>query len=300
MQWIQKGFSESLGDAVSIFTHAMTHHYNTPEAFRYDERNFGTEPVVTDPNLDSFNADSKMSKLRFYLLKDSLSFKTPRLLIPWGDDFWFSNAHLTYHNLENTINYFNEKYDDITLLYSTPSEFVDALKEYTDVEWPVRYDDMLPFADQNADYWTGYFTSRSNAKKLTRQTSQNFHASNKVFGLKVLDETVEDAEVEAYMDSQYRMLDALGIMQHHDAITGTAKQAVADYYNYLMETAMDYSNYYYSHIVGKIATGLGVSSDLERDWTNCSISQIESADCGITDSKGQTWGLVVQNPATVD
>jgi len=48
--------------------------------------------------------------------------------------------------LEDTISYFNEKYDDITLLYSTPSEYIDALKE-VEVQWPVRYDDMMPYAD---------------------------------------------------------------------------------------------------------------------------------------------------------
>jgi len=40
MQWVWKPFSESLGDRVEIFTHAMTHHYHQPEAFRYDEKTF--------------------------------------------------------------------------------------------------------------------------------------------------------------------------------------------------------------------------------------------------------------------
>ena len=55
----------------------------------------------------------------------------------------------------------------MTLLMSTPSEYMDAVKEI-DVEWPVRYDDMLPYADNIEDYWTGYFTSRAQAKKLDR------------------------------------------------------------------------------------------------------------------------------------
>jgi hypothetical protein len=138
----------------------MPHHYHQPEAFRYDERSMDTDPVIVDKNLSTFNGDRKVEILRHYILKDTMAFKTNRLLIPWGDDFYFSNAHLTYKGLENTINYFNEKYDDITLLYSTPSEYMDAVKAI-DVEWPVRYDDMLPYADNIEDYWTGYFTSRA-------------------------------------------------------------------------------------------------------------------------------------------
>jgi hypothetical protein len=169
MQWVWKPFSESLGDNVSIFTHCMPDHYHQPEEFRYDENNWNTDPVVINKELSTFNADEKVANLRAYILDDATHFKTNRLMIPWGDDFWFSNAHVTFRNLANTIEYFNATYDDITLLYSTPSEYVNALKAEK-VEWPVRKDDMFPYADQRDDYWTGYFTSRADAKKQTRQT----------------------------------------------------------------------------------------------------------------------------------
>lgn len=126
-----------------------------------------TDPVVIDKNFSDFNGDEKAEIMREYVLQDSLQFATNRLLIPWGDDFYFSNAHLTYESLDNIITYFNEKYDDITLLQSTPSEYVDAIKAL-DFDWPVRYDDMMPLADNLDDYWTGYFTSRAQAKKLDR------------------------------------------------------------------------------------------------------------------------------------
>ena len=164
MQWVWKPYWLSLGDNVSIFTHCMPDHYHAPELFRYDENNFNNDPTITDHARSNFNADHYSEVLRKYILDDASHFATNRLMIPWGDDFFYGNARMTFANLERTIEYFNDKYDDITLLMSTPSEYVAELKKQQ-VKWPVRYDDMFPYADQNEDYWTGYYTSRANSKK---------------------------------------------------------------------------------------------------------------------------------------
>ena len=39
------------------------------------------------------------------------------------------------------------------------------------------------------------------------------------------------------LDAKYEMLNELGINQHHDAVTGTAKQAVADDYAFRLMNA---------------------------------------------------------------
>ncbi len=82
------------------------------------------------------------------------------------------------------------------------------------------------------------------------------------------------------------MFDAMGIMQHHDAITGTAKQAVADSYADMLSSAMSSNNDLYSALVGEKATSAGLDSSLT--WTACQISTTTPVDCGIqaTDSVG--------------
>lgn len=58
---------------------------------------------------------------------------------------------------------------------STPSEYVDALKKEK-IKWPVKYEDSMPYSDQDFGYWTGYFSSRPAAKKLTKDASAIFNA----------------------------------------------------------------------------------------------------------------------------
>jgi hypothetical protein len=80
--------------------------------------------------------------------------------------------------MDNMINYMNKHHSDKYIFrYSTPSDYVDAIKKHN-VSWPTKYDDMFPYSDLPTQYWTGYFTSRANSKGYTRTGSSFMHASN--------------------------------------------------------------------------------------------------------------------------
>jgi hypothetical protein len=46
-----------------------------------------------------------------------------------GDDFNYMNAEMYFGSMDKLIYHFNNKYSDVTLLYSTPSNYIDAIKE---------------------------------------------------------------------------------------------------------------------------------------------------------------------------
>ena len=98
-------------------------------------------------------------------------------MLPWGCDFAWSNARLNYDQMDKIIafvNRYNTK--NITFMYSTPSQYLDALKK-DDYTWATKYDDGFPYSDHNEQFWTGFFSSRPNKKKQTRDLSANMHAS---------------------------------------------------------------------------------------------------------------------------
>lgn len=107
---------------------------------------------------------------------------------------------------------------------STPSEYIAALKK-EDLKWPIKDGgDFFPYgSDSLNNYWSGYFTSRPDFKKNIKDASAALHASNKAFATKVISQKTTDKEVSNIMEAQDTFLDAMGITQHHDAITGTAK-----------------------------------------------------------------------------
>lgn len=116
MQWVWKPFSESLGDEVSIFTHVMADHYHQPETFRVDELLPWIETINTDRNSEGFNADEMIEELRVYILDAATHYRTNQLMIPWGDDFFWADAALSYKNMEDVIEFWSSKYSDITLI----------------------------------------------------------------------------------------------------------------------------------------------------------------------------------------
>jgi alpha-mannosidase len=93
------------------------------------------------------------------------------------------------------------------------------------VNYTVKTDDFFPYTDSADSYWTGYFVSRPSLKRLERVASSILMAARQI-------EALPDYVTAAAADcdcgkSTFALEDALGVMQHHDAITGTARQHVA-------------------------------------------------------------------------
>jgi len=77
----------------------------------------------------TYNAESKSVELINYVQNLSSALKENHILVPWGGDFTFMNARLNFDQLDKIIafsNLYNTK--NITFLYSTPGEYLKAVK----------------------------------------------------------------------------------------------------------------------------------------------------------------------------
>jgi lysosomal alpha-mannosidase len=205
--------------------------YWQPHGFDFQGSYEGDGPFIDNPNSTEFNADAKAELFVSMASEAANHFRTNHIMYSMGGDFQFINAHEQFKNIEKMIAYVNARYPNVTLLYSTPGQYIDSLYN-ANISWPTRYDDMFPYADKPEDYWTGYFSSRAAAKWQVREGQAFQHASNWLYSLKALDINATDQQINDIIAAKDAMLDAMGIYQHHDAITGTAKQYVADDYTH--------------------------------------------------------------------
>lgn len=149
-----------------------------------------------------------------------------------GCDFTYIDSVREYQNMDRLIETINSNFNGkYHAQYSTPTDYVKAVNSY-DIEWPTRYDDMMPYADCPHQYWTGYFTARPNNKAYIRDLSHAFHASTQMYSLTALDQQATQAQVDEVLDTKYKVHDVVGIVSHHDAVTGTGKQRTADDYSH--------------------------------------------------------------------
>lgn len=174
MEWIWRPFNESLGSRAEIFTHMMYNHYSAPPGFGFWVFS-KIDGVEDDMNLETYNIDSRAQDLHDYIIHMSQHYKTNHIFVPFGDDFKWENAGLSFMNVDKLIKYINENFDDMNLFYSTPNDYIDALKNL-DTQWPTKYDDLFPYADHEHVYWTGFFTSRPTVKGYVREASSDLMA----------------------------------------------------------------------------------------------------------------------------
>lgn len=218
--------SISTGSPADIFAGVLYHVYWWPPYFCLDI-NCEDDPIVDDPRFEGYNIITKAQDFADYIATQGTHYLTNHVLVTMGSDFNYQNAFFNFKNIDKLIDYINARPQqfNMTLFYSTPVDYVDALYATGQV-WPLKTDDFFPYADDPVSYWTGYFTSRPTFKRYVR-----WHGDR----LRALEALMTDLSLKGELSSQnvsmareeidiYRQ--KVAITQHHDAVSGTEKQHV--------------------------------------------------------------------------
>ncbi|NWX35598.1 MA2B1 mannosidase, partial [Notiomystis cincta] len=155
-------------------------------------------------------------------------YRTNHILMTMGSDFHYENAHLWFKNLDKLIAYTNARQANgsrVHALYSTPSCYLRELHR-ANLTWPLKTDDFFPYSDGPHQFWTGYFSSRPAFKGYERLSSGFLQICSQLEAL--AGPSVQDGPYGSGDSSVLR--EAVAVAQHHDAVSGTERQHVANDY----------------------------------------------------------------------
>eukprot|EP00927_Polykrikos_kofoidii_P010586 TRINITY_DN14462_c0_g1_i1.p1 TRINITY_DN14462_c0_g1~~TRINITY_DN14462_c0_g1_i1.p1 ORF type:complete len:1029 (-),score=189.34 TRINITY_DN14462_c0_g1_i1:76-3162(-) len=214
--------SPSLGVGTQIFsglTGEYHGNYGPPPGFNWDVSS-DDEPVQDDKSLENYNVPSRVNDFVTQAKWQASVTRGNHIMWTMGSDFQYEDAREWYENLDRIIKYVNMD-GRVQAVYSTPERYLLAKAQERTVTWPLKTDDFFPYADGPHQFWSGYFTSRPTLKRYIRETSAFLQVARQA---SVLLEATPPSTSAA--DGLEKLSEAMGVAQHHDAVSGTAKQHV--------------------------------------------------------------------------
>jgi len=212
--------SPSLGPGAQVFsglTGEYGGNYGPPSGFDW---NVGSndEPVQDDMDLKDYNVKSRVDDFVRAAIWQGDRTRGEHIMFTMGSDFQYENAREWFENLDRIIKYVNED-GRVQAMYSNPELYLDAKAKEQQVAWPLKTDDFFPYADGAHQFWTGYFTSRPAFKRYVRDSSAFLQMVKQV-------EMLGEGAASVGDHGLTLLEEAMGVAQHHDAVSGTAKQHV--------------------------------------------------------------------------
>ncbi|CAF1146005.1 unnamed protein product [Rotaria sordida] len=282
MEMIWKG-SVNLNRQGWLFTGILPHGYDAPDSFCFDIL-CTDAPIMDDARLYDYNVPERVQAFINVAHNEAISYTTNHIIMTFGSDFHDQNANEKFKNLDKLIKYVNaqqENGSNVNVFYSTPSCYLYALNK-ANKQWTSKTDDFFPYATHSHGFWTGYFTSRATFKGYERYSNNILQVTR---------------QLNAFSQSNRRntifyLSEAMGVVQHHDAISGTERQHVADDYvqqlSYGIERTVDVINDAYNKLLLKEGQTLPVA----RQFL-CSLSNI--SECLPIEGQDQ-FTLTLWNP----
>ncbi|XP_022222241.2 lysosomal alpha-mannosidase [Drosophila obscura] len=214
-----------------IFTGLLYRHYGSPPGFCFDIH-CQDDPIIDGMSYDN-NVNKRVDDFIAYVTSMSKSFRANHIMVPMGDDFQYEDAEVNFKNMDKLIKYVNNRQSEgskINIFYSTPSCYLYELHQLLQ-SWPNKTEDFFPYSSDTHSYWTGYFTSRPTQKRFERDGNHILQTVKQLI-------TLANLTTAKHEKGLRNLRQAMGVMQHHDAITGTEKQAVAQDYDRMLFNAI--------------------------------------------------------------
>ncbi|XP_006161046.1 lysosomal alpha-mannosidase [Tupaia chinensis] len=224
MEQLWRGSTSLKPPTADLFTGVLPNGYNPPESLCWDVL-CNDKPVVEDPRSPEYNAKHLVDYFLQVATAQAQFYRTNHTVMTMGSDFMYENANMWFKNLDKLIRLVNAQQANgsrVHVLYSTPACYLWELNN-ANLTWSVKRDDFFPYADGPHNFWTGYFSSRPALKRYER-FSYNF--------LQVCNQLEAQAGPAANMGpygsgDSAPLNEAMAVLQHHDAVSGTSKQHVA-------------------------------------------------------------------------
>ncbi|XP_035232850.1 alpha-mannosidase 2x-like [Stegodyphus dumicola] len=168
-------------------------------------------------------------------------------LVPLGDDFRYNHDEewdQQYENYAKIMEYINSRNDwNARVRFGTLRDYFSIVHKRMNA---IGYDNIPNltgdfhvygdiYGEGHPSYWSGYYTTRPYWKHMCRDLQHWLRSAEILYSLsRVYVKQHDLLHLLKRLDQDYAYLtqarDSLGLFQHHDAITGTSKEAVmADY-----------------------------------------------------------------------
>ncbi|XP_063226976.1 lysosomal alpha-mannosidase-like [Bacillus rossius redtenbacheri] len=266
---------------LDIFTNILYGGYTPPQHCCWDM--LCGEDDITDDEFPDYQ-EYIVKLFTTYVKNQAKRYKTNNVLITMGSDFTYMDAHQYYKNIDKIISLINNKQkhgSKINLLYSTPTCYLKAVHDAQPII-STKADDFLPYASEANTYWTGFYTSRPTIKFLERFGHNFLQVCKQLSALAGL--AGDD------LSPLDRLRDIMGVMQHHDAVTGTERERVAQDYVRTLHSAMSSSQ-----LLAQTALIilLGGNSSRSTEMKSCLLLNISQCDVS---EQNDDFVVTVYNP----
>ena len=238
------------------------------------KRGRGGCPWHKDPQqVTDANVQERAMLLWDQYQKKAALYRSNTVLVPLGDDFRYQTPHeaeAQYTNYQKMFDYINENVPGAHVQFGTLSEYFQAVMG--SFEAPILKGSFFTYSDVRQDYWSGYFTSRVFDKALDRILERALFAA----------ETMGATKQELQAPRR-----ALSLFQHHDGVTGTAKNHVVEDYAKRMYEAIGTTRVWMAKhaqtqqqdLVNQLATTTSGGGTLSSCWKTTGPRELHNNIC---------------------